>query len=183
MNKIVYIVIIPFLLSFCTVKDHKKQSAENESAVNTERLETETGEKEKTASHPARSENKQKTKTGQKNTGKNASRTMSVEKYCKLNLEEAKLLMETYWYKFKGKDYEEVKGLFDRYKKESNAILQKNGIRDKRVLIEWTQKNKKKIKQCWKEHPEYDVYKIYPEFESANAKIHELAQKDAAAKK
>ncbi len=120
--------------------------------------------------NPAKHVNKEKA------GAKSVSELITIDKYSKLNLEEAKLLMEKYWYKFKGKDYNQVKDQFEKYKKEANDIFLKYGITDKQELVEWVKDHKKEIRQYWKDYPRYEVHALYPEFEAANEKIHELAQ-------
>lgn len=106
---------------------------------------------------------------------------MTIEKSAKLENELASLLMDKYWSNFKGKEYNEVKDLYNKYNKEKDEIYQKYGVIkhtsfDQQKYTYWTRDHREELKQFRKSHPEYDFYSKYPEFGDANIQLYHYAQ-------
>jgi hypothetical protein len=174
MKKIFYALIFLHFITSCGTERKKENPTKQEPGVEQEAGRNEKSEPKTTAKKPERK--KPETAKTEKPGVKADKGKMTVEKYSMLNREQAKLLMEKYWLTFKDKGYDEVKDKFTRYKKEANDIFLEYGVTNKQELIPWAKKNRKEIKQFWKEHPEYEVYELYPEFSAANEKVHELAE-------
>ncbi|HUX55286.1 MAG TPA: hypothetical protein VMV56_12780 [Williamwhitmania sp.] len=102
---------------------------------------------------------------------------MTIETACKLDNELATLLMQNYWDKFKGKDYKDIKDIYEQYLKEESAIYNKYGVSTDHHGFSvqsyqyWASDNRAEMKKYRKEHPEYDFYVKFPEFLEAKAKI------------
>ncbi len=117
----------------------------------------------------------QELKTQKEATNTDAN-NMTVEKYCRLELDQAKLLMDKYWKTFKGKDYSEVKDAYKAYDNEKDELLKKYGVTNEQKLTYFARDNKDKIKEYRKAHPEYDIYTNYPEFQDANVQLYHYAE-------
>ena len=100
---------------------------------------------------------------------------MTPEKYCKLDLEKAQLLMDKYWNTFKDKDYADVKDEYAQYEKDLAAINKKYGIKDEQKLVYWARDHRTELKKYRADHPDYDIYSLYPEFADANVKLYHYA--------
>ena len=125
-------------------------------------------------------ENKSDTTTSKKADTVQSSQKeqkITVEKACKLNNEVATLLMQNYWGKFKGKDYKDVKDIYEKYLIEEDAIYNKYGVSTGKSGFNvqsyqyWKRDNRSDLKKFRKEHPEYDFYVKFPEFLDANAQV------------
>ncbi len=99
---------------------------------------------------------------------------MTVELYCKVTNAEKALLMEKYWDKFKNKSYEEVKDVYEQYKKDEDAIHEKYGIEEPIKLMHFFRSNWKEIGEFQKDNPEN---KDYPEYQEAKEKMISFAMK------
>ena len=116
------------------------------------------------------SNDSQETKKEQK--AKNGK--LDVETYCKMSNEFRALLMEKYWEQFKGKSYEEVKDIYEKYQKEEDAIFDKYGLENKLDFSNFFRGHFKEIEAFQKTNPEYKEYEEYPD---AKRKIVDFAMK------
>ena len=111
-------------------------------------------------------------KTLEKESVKVEKIKLTVERYCMIDKEKSKLLMETYWEQFKGKKYEDVKDTYAQYNKEIKAIELKYDINEKDELNSFFKKNYKEIYKYPANDPEYIKY---PEHNEAKKVLMELA--------
>ncbi|MDA3838032.1 MAG: hypothetical protein PF574_03510 [Candidatus Delongbacteria bacterium] len=88
---------------------------------------------------------------------------LTTERYCMIIKEKKKLLMETYWDQFKGKNYEEVKDVYAQYLKEEKAIEQKYGIVKWDALSSFFRTNFKEIEEYMANDPENIEYPERPD--------------------
>jgi hypothetical protein len=95
---------------------------------------------------------------------KSKKEKMTVEKYCIINNETTKLLMEKYWEKFKGKKYSEVKDIYAQYSEEKEDIYKKYKIVKILSLSNFYRRYYKEVRKYKANHPEY---KEYPEYTKA----------------
>jgi len=97
---------------------------------------------------------------------------MTVELYCKINNEERALLMDKYWEKFKGKEYSEVKDIYEEYINEEQAIIDKFNLKNKDVLNRFFKHNYSEIEEYKKTDPNTIEY---PEYVDAKKKVLDLS--------
>jgi len=102
---------------------------------------------------------------------------LTVETYSALINEQRALLMEKYWDDFKGKDYDEVKDLYEEYKKEEEAIHEKYGIEKVLDISHYFRRNMKEIMEYQKNNPDF---KDYPEYNDAKKKLFAFTKKEIA---
>ncbi len=130
-----------------------------------------------------------KTDTAKTDAVQTSEQNMTVEKACKLDSEQAALLMEKYWSKFKDKDYQEVKDIYKQYLKEDDAIYNKYGVStdkngfDVQDYEYWARDNKSEMKKFREENPEYDFYAKYPDFSAANVQLYKFSMAEFAESK
>lgn len=98
---------------------------------------------------------------------------MTVEKYCAFYNDYDKLMMEKYWPKFKGKEYSEVKDLYDEYKKEEGAIYTKHNV-EYNDLASFFRSNFSAVEKYRQNDPNY---KSYPEKQKAKETLVGFAMK------
>ena len=113
-----------------------------------------------------------KAKTEKKESKKVEKKELTVETYCKIKNEQEKLLMETYWEQFRGKDYADVKDLYDQYNKELREIETKNGVEEKGDLNSFIRGRYSEVSEYCKNDPNT---KEYAELTEAKKKIVSLA--------
>jgi len=97
---------------------------------------------------------------------------MTVELYCKINNEERALLMDKYWEKFKGKDYSEVKDIYNEYDNENKALITKYNLKNRGVLNKFFKYNYSEIEEYKKTDPNNIEY---PEYVEAKKKVLDLS--------
>ncbi len=102
---------------------------------------------------------------------------VTVEKYVNFYKDADALMMEKYWPKFKGKSYSEAKDLYEQYKKEENALLEKHNVEDFSDLQKFFRRNFKKVSEYRKNDPDY---KEYPEMQAAKEQLMDYAMKEGA---
>ncbi len=112
-----------------------------------------------------------KAKTEKKESKKVEKKELTVETYCKIKNKQEKLLMETYWEQFKGKDYADVKELYDQYSKELREIETKNGV-EKGDLNSFIRGRYSEVSEYCKNDPDT---KEYAELTEAKKKIVSLS--------
>ncbi|MFP4557541.1 MAG: hypothetical protein ACLFNU_11790 [Bacteroidales bacterium] len=106
---------------------------------------------------------------------KEEKKGLTIESYSALVNEQRALLMEKYWEDFKGKDYEEVKDLYEEYKKEEEAIHKKYGIEDILDISNFFRGHMKDVMEYQKNNPDF---KDYPEYDEARRKLIAFAEKE-----
>ena len=102
---------------------------------------------------------------------------ITVEKYVNYYKEADALMMEKYWPKLKGKSYSEAKDLYEQYRKEEKALLEKYNIEDVTDLHSYFRSNFSKVREYRKNDPDY---KKYPEKDEAKQQLAGYAMKKAA---
>lgn len=108
---------------------------------------------------------------------KEEKKELTIETYSALVNELRALLMEEYWEDFKGKDYEEVKDLYNEYKKDEKAIEEKYGIEDVLDISNYFRRHMKEIMEYQKNNPDF---KDYPEYNDAKKKLIAFTEKEIA---
>jgi hypothetical protein len=104
---------------------------------------------------------------------------VTVEKYVNFYKEADALMMEKYWPKLKGKAYDEGKDLYEQYKKEEKALLEKHSIEDFSDLQSFFRRNFKEVNEYRKNDSDY---KEYPEMDEARKQFIDYAMKQGAGK-
>jgi hypothetical protein len=107
---------------------------------------------------------------------------VTTELYCNVYKEINAIKMEKYWDKFKDKEYEEVKDVYEDYLKEEQTILEKYGLEGFGDLQSYFREHFKEIEEYRANDPEYVEYPNYQEVkfklaEFAGAKADEEAEK------
>lgn len=102
---------------------------------------------------------------------------MTIERAAELDNKLAALLMEEYWDKFKGKNYKDVKDIYEKYEEEQKAIYAEYGItqKDRQNHTYWKLENRSELKEFRQNNPEYDFYSNYPEYMEALRKVSDLS--------
>jgi hypothetical protein len=101
-----------------------------------------------------------------------ADQELTIETYCAVRVELRDLLMQNYWEKFKGKEYEEVKDLYDNYLEEEAAIYEKHGIEDPLDLNDFFREHFAAVEEYQRNNPDYIDY---PEFSDARMALASFA--------
>lgn len=87
---------------------------------------------------------------------------ITVEKYCSVNKELKALLMEKYWSKFKGKEYKEIKGIYNDYLNDEKKIYAKYDIKKPLRLSSFFRTHFKEVEAYNSKDPDYKKYEEYP---------------------
>ena len=97
---------------------------------------------------------------------------MTPESYVKIRIDLRKLMMEEYWPQFKGKEYAEIKDIYEEYLVEKEAIYAKHGLDDPGEMSNYFRGHFSEIEEYQKTDPNY---KEYPDYSEAKLAFGSLA--------
>ena len=97
---------------------------------------------------------------------------ITTELYCNVYKDVNKMKMEKYWEKFKDKEYEEVKDLYEEYLKEEHDILNRYGLEDFDELQSYYRNHFNEVDEYRANDPDYVEY---PEYQEVKFKLADFA--------